>query len=414
MKKRVAIITNDTSAVGGLPTMVSFLYRTLANSNGYQPEVISLATSAFDKASAHIKSPMTWLQGARVEKGTWQGLPVTHFGVQGSELEFQRYRPRRALTEHLQNYDLLQFVVGSPPWVCVADGVKRPIVLWTATTTRADRSSQMRNGSFVRRSWSSLMMPATERCERRALQLANQTLVLSEYTRDSIISLNKNIQVALAPCGVDTTVFRPASDGKGDYILCVARLSDPRKNVRLLLDAYEQLKQKTMALPDLVLVGDLPTPEVRKHLQDRGLAGKVHLVGPKSGDELAELYRRASFFVLSSNEEGLGIVILEAMASGLPVVSTDCGGPATAIVDGVSGFLTPVGDTNRLAQAMVRLVNDAALCAQFGSAAREIAVERFSLDRAGQVFLDTYDKLLTQGVLSPDESGSNAFVSVTA
>jgi D-inositol-3-phosphate glycosyltransferase len=394
MKKRVAIITNDTSFVGGLPTMVTFLYKTLADSGRYEPHVVSLATSASDSASAQIKSPKTWFRRPQVQQVQWRNLAFTHFGIWGSELEFQRYRPRRELTQHLKEYDLLQFVVGSPPWVCVAEGVNRPIIVWTATTTRADRTSQIRKQPLLKRGWSSIMIPVTERYEKRALKLADRILVLSEYTRESVAAIAGGEKVALAPCGVDTKLFHQGAKAKDDYILCVARLSDPRKNVRLLLDAYERLQHKTPAIPDLYLIGDPPSDEIQEHLQKLGLANKVRLIGPKQSEELAELYRNAMFFVLSSNEEGLGIVILEAMASGLPVVSTDCGGPATAINNNETGFLTPIGDAGALADAMEKLLVDAALRQRMGREGRKVTEERFSLNAAGKVFLDTYDKVL--------------------
>jgi glycosyltransferase involved in cell wall biosynthesis len=413
MKKRVAIITNDTSLVGGLPTMVAFLHKTLADSGDYEPRLISLATSANDEASVQIKSPATWSNRPRVGHVARRDLGFTHFGVWGSELEFQRYRPRPELTQHLSEFDLLQFVVGSPPWVCVAEEVNRPIVLWTATTTRADRASQMRQGSIFRRGLSSIMIPVAERYEKRGLELADRILVLSEYTRKSVAAIAGSEKVALAPCGVDTKLFHPNSEtAKRDYILCVARLSDPRKNVRLLLDAYAKLRQSMTSIPDLLLVGDPPSAEIQKHLQNIGLADQVHLVGSKQSGELAELYRNALFFVLSSNEEGLAIVILEAMASGLPVVSTDCGGPATAIAEGETGFLTPVGNADALAAAMETLLADPALCECMGREGRRVAEERFSLKAAGRIFLDTYDQVLDVGPVSQTDAGRNPFVSV--
>lgn len=393
MKKRVAIITHETSLDGGLATMVTFLYRTLLNSGRYEPELISLATSASDTASLQLRSPGTWLRQPKIVDLAWHDLVFKHVGVWGSELEFQRYQPRRKLTDLLQGFDLLQFVVGSPPWVCVAENTDRPVFLWTATTTRADRASQMQKGSSLRRAWSSVMVPITERFEHRALKAAHSVFALSEYTRSAIQPVVGAEKLVLAPCGVDTDLFRPSADATGKYILCVARFSDPRKNVRLLLDAYAQLITKLEVVPDLYLIGDLPSEESRLHLQRLGLAGKVQLLGPKRGEELAEVYRNALFFVLSSNEEGLGIVILEAMASGLPVVSTACGGPATAISEGATGLLTPVGNARALADAMEALLSDPALCARMRREARTIAVERFSIAVAAQVFLDEYDDM---------------------
>jgi D-inositol-3-phosphate glycosyltransferase len=395
MKKRVALITHELSVVGGLPTMLGFLYRTLLQSGRYMPELISLPTSASDTASLRLTSPATWWARPRIEQVVREDLVIRHVGAWGSELEFQRYRPRRMLSELLRGYDLLQFVVGSPPWVCAAAHTGRPILLWTATTTRADRDSQMRDGPLVRRLWSSMMVPLAERYERRALRIADSVFALSEYTQKSVASIAGLTDVTLAPCGVDTDRFKPSAGALGNYILCVARLSDPRKNVRLLFEAYALLQKHAESTPDLYLVGDPPSPEAQSQLQSLGIADKVRLLGPKQGEELARLYCEALFFVLSSNEEGLGIVILEAMASGLPVVSTACGGPATAVSEGESGFLTPPGDTTALARAMGTLVRETSLRERMGKEGRRVAAERFSFSAAGKVFLEKYDELLS-------------------
>jgi glycosyltransferase involved in cell wall biosynthesis len=395
MKTRVALITHEMSLVGGLPTMVTFLHRVLRDSGRFEPELISLATSASDKSSLQIKSPGTWFQRPRVEEIPWHDTSFTHVGVWGSELEFQRYRPRRELLKIFKQFDLLQFVVGSPPWLCVAEGANRPTLLWTATTTRADRASRDRNGSLSRRAWSSLMVPLTEQYEKRALRAADKVFALSEYTRAAVEPIAGHDKVVLAPCGVDTELFRPTDTHDGDYILCVARFSDERKNVRLLFDAYSRLQRNLENVPDLYLIGDPPSAEAQAYLLTLGIADKVRLLGPKHGEELAELYRKASFFVLSSDEEGLGIVILEAMASGLAVVSTNCGGPATAVSEGKTGLLTPVGDAEKLASAMANLLQDSVLRKQMGSEGRRTVEGKFSMAGAGKVFLDVYDAVLS-------------------
>jgi glycosyltransferase involved in cell wall biosynthesis len=393
MKPRVALITHSLSPVGGLSTMISFLHEFLKKSSRYDIELISLATSVTDQASARFYVPSSWIFKPVIEDIRWHNERFNHAGARGSELEFQRYKPRRNLTDLLNTFDLLQFVVGSAPWVCVAEQVHKPKIVWTATTTRADRESRMNQGSAARRAWSSLMVRTTEKYERRGLLMADAVLALSEYTRESLGKLAPVKNIRLAPCGIDTSTFRPGRR-QNDYILSVARFSDARKNVRLLFEAYWQLSQRLERVPRLYLIGDPPSEKARRELDSLGLQEQVVLLGPKRGDELAQLYREANFFVLSSDEEGLGIVILEAMASGLPVVSTACGGPESAIVDGETGYLTPVGDAAALATAMERLITDKRLAEQMGARGREIAEARFSLDSAGQLFLDEYERLL--------------------
>lgn len=394
MSKRIALITHEMSSVGGLPTMVKFLYRTLLESGRYQPTLISLATSAYDKTSFQLSSPSSWLRGPLIEETMWHDLSFNHVGVWGSELEFQRYRPRRNLSAMLERCDALQFVVGSAPWARVASKSDRPILIWTATTTSADRASHLRQASMRKRAWSSLMMPITERYEESSLRSATVVFALSEYTKAVVEAKIGRDKVVLAPCGVDTDYFHPNSNHDGNYVLSVARFSDPRKNAQLLIDAFAEVDRRIPNCPALYLVGDPPNQEIQSKIGALGLTGKIRLLGPKKGKELADLYRHAKYFVLSSDEEGLAIVILEAMASGLAAISTDCGGPATAIKNGETGFLTPVGDVVTLADRMELLIIDDQMRRNFGAAGRRVAEERFSLAAAGKIFLDKYDELL--------------------
>ena len=117
MTLRVALVTHDYQLGGGVSTMTNFLYRVLRESGRFEPEIISLAHSASDSASVRLRSPATWRQGIQLLRGKCDGIPFVHFGAWFSELEFQRYRPRANLTEMLNGYDLVQFVVGAPPWM---------------------------------------------------------------------------------------------------------------------------------------------------------------------------------------------------------------------------------------------------------------------------------------------------------
>ncbi len=392
---RVALITHDLKGAGGSSTMLGFLYRVLTESGLYQPDVISLATSTSDSASVRLLKPSSWWHGPAVETREWRNIPYLHVGAVATEIEFQRYRPRAVLDRLLNEYDLIQFVVGVPAWAGVAQRVNRPVVLWTATTVLADRSSRLNAAPQPRRAWQKMMTHFARRYERLGLQTADQVLALSNYTMQSVLNLCPIDHISVAVCGVDTAVFTPGPD-RGNYILAVGRLSDARKNVRLLLQAYAQFLRECKSVPDLYLVGDLPTAAALQYVSQLGIRAHVQFLGPKHGAELAEVYRQARCFVLSSDEEGLGIVILEAMASGLPVVSTDCGGPATAIVAGETGVLTPVGDADALAQAMQSLWEQPALRRQMGQAGRQRAVERFSIEATGRIFQEKYDELIAR------------------
>jgi glycosyltransferase involved in cell wall biosynthesis len=142
------------------------------------------------------------------------------------------------------------------------------------------------------------------------------------------------------------------------------------------------------------IVGDGDQLEKLSFVIDQlGLDGSVRLLGARTQAEVRDLLVWADAFVLSSLSEGISNAVLEAMASGLAVVSTDCGGMAEVIDDGTDGLLVPVGDHRALRGALERLVDDVELRHRLGTAAAARAVADFGLDRQVQTFARAYDAL---------------------
>jgi glycosyltransferase involved in cell wall biosynthesis len=390
---RVALVTHDVAGGGGTGAMCAFLHRVLAESGRFHADVVSLATSARDAASTRLLAPRTWLAAPRVETRGWNGIPCRHVGSRFAELEPWRYRPRRVLDGILESYDLVQLVVGYPAWLTAAARVSRPRLVWTATGARPDRASRIRAAPPHRRAWIRALLGFARASERRALRLADFVFALSPYTLRGLAGQVDPARAALAYCGVDTQLFQPGASS-GRYLLSVGRLSDPRKNAALLLEAYAALVARLPDAPDLWIAGEPPTREVQATLAERGLSDRVRLLGVKPVQELAELYRGACAFVLSSDEEGLGIVLLEAMASGLAVVSTRCGGPEAVVEDGVTGVLVPVGDARALSSALATLLGSPERAVAMGRAGRERALRQFSIAATAPAFLDKYDEIL--------------------
>jgi glycosyltransferase involved in cell wall biosynthesis len=117
-------------------------------------------------------------------------------------------------------------------------------------------------------------------------------------------------------------------------------------------------------------------------------------LGQRRGHELAEIYRNAGCFALSSDQEGLAIVILEAMASGLPVVSTRCGGPEMLVQEGETGYFSAVNNAQHFAQRLECVVKDCTMQKRFGLKARDIAERHYSLTAASKPFLDAIHECL--------------------
>jgi len=123
------------------------------------------------------------------------------------------------------------------------------------------------------------------------------------------------------------------------------------------------------AVPDAryVVVGDGDDrPRLEALAKDLGVEGHVAFLGHLSEAELQERYRKADVFAMPSRQEGFGIVYLEAMSYGKPVLAAACGGATDIVSDGQTGFLVPYGDTKFIADKLIRLLTDAGLRAQMG------------------------------------------------
>jgi len=394
--RRVLLLAPYLESPGGMASVARFLHRAIESSGRYRSTVISIACSSADDASVLLSRPATWFRGVRTTTRRWDGVTVPHVGAFLADFEFRRYRPRRLLTRLLDEHDLVQVVAGTPVWALLAARTIRPVVLQVATLTTAERKSTLARGRGILGAWRRAMARITARLDLAALRHVDAVFVENRWMDELLRRRMPEGSVHFAPPGVDTRLFRPREGGPaGGPVLCVGRLADPRKNVGLLFEAYARLRREAAQAPPLLLAGSTaPSDEAWAVAAAHGIRDHVEFRGGLSDERLAELFREASMFVLSSDEEGLGLVVLEAMASGLPVVSTDCGGPSTAIEHGRSGFLVPVGDAAGLASHMRDLLDDPGLRDAIGRQARARAEAEFSYEAAGRPFLDCYDRLL--------------------
>jgi glycosyltransferase involved in cell wall biosynthesis len=171
--------------------------------------------------------------------------------------------------------------------------------------------------------------------------------------------------------GVDTEAFRPAAarrNPNGLHLLCVGRLIE-RKGQQHLLRAFAELRARCTPVPlHLTLVGTGDSEaSLRRLVAELRLADSVTLTGFVSRAEMTTIYQQADVFVLASQNEGMSIALLEAMASGLPVVVTDTGGTAELVCEGINGHIVPWADVPALAAALERLIHDAVTRERMGA-----------------------------------------------
>ena len=163
-------------------------------------------------------------------------------------------------------------------------------------------------------------------------------------------------------------------------ILCVGRLS-PAKGQMVLLNAIDILRSEGQSFR-VVLCGAGPSEaQLQQQLTQLNLGLQVELTGAMSKEAVCQLYGQADLFVLPSFAEGIPVVLMEAMASGLPCISTRIAGIPELIEHGVNGYLVAPGDAYALSDAIRSLANDAHLCDRFKQQARITLAKHFCLEK---------------------------------
>lgn len=196
--------------------------------------------------------------------------------------------------------------------------------------------------------------------------------------------------------GVDLTRFpaTPPSGARPVSLLAVGRLVE-KKGFEVLLEALTIVDRPWR----LRLVGDGPLhADLAGRVSERGLSDRVDLLGRRTHADLPALFAAADLVVVPSvidrtgDRDGLPNVVLEAMASGRPVVASDVAAIPSAVSDGVTGRLVPSRNPALLAAAITGLVDSPELRAAMGRAGRAVAVRDFALDRCTDAFCRTLEK----------------------
>ncbi len=225
------------------------------------------------------------------------------------------------------------------------------------------------------------LLAVQARWERRNVERADLVIVTSRYSA-GVAQREYGVppeRLAVVPEPIDLEVWddqfwRAARRGRtGPVVLCVARMY-PRKRIPDLLRAAGILRARIPGI-EVRIVGRGPEwAAVGRLHAELGLGNSVALLGDLTRERLAEEYVNASVFCLPSVQEGFGIVFLEAMAAGLPVVACRIAAVPEVVLDGVTGLLVEPRDPGALAEALERLITDPERARQLGQEGRRRAV----------------------------------------
>ena len=398
-RRRLALIVPNLAGSGGVQAVGRFIKNVAVRSDDVDLQLISLSESSRDPVSLRLLSPGSWFKGPSVSHGEWEGLKYSHVGAVAGELEFQRYRSRRILTRLVAQSDVVQVVCGSAAWANAVIGLGKPVSVHVATRSKAERRQRDASPRTPLALWRKAMTVVTDRMDDRALRGAEAIQVMNPWMLEYVRKLNAGREVDLRylPPGVDAERFHPAKEPRSaaePYVLCVGRLSDPRKNIGLLLDALALLPDRIRNHARVVFAGS-PAPPAAfwERAQRLGVRDRVTFVEKPEPAALLRLYQHARVFALPSDEEGFGMVLLEAMACGVSVVSTRSGGPDGIITDAEDGYLVPRGDAPALAARLEQLLTDDDLADRMGRNARLTIEQRYDERVVGRSFLEVWQRL---------------------
>ncbi|CAM5564727.1 glycosyltransferase family 4 protein [Streptomyces pilosus] len=276
-------------------------------------------------------------------------------------------------------------------------GAAAPLGLMAPALRRAGAERIVATTHGHEAGWAQL--PAARQLLRRIGESTDTITYLGEYTRSRIASAltpEAAARMVQLPPGVDEKTFHPGSGGDEvrarlgltdrPVVVCVSRLV-PRKGQDTLIRAMPAV---LAAEPDAVLliVGGGPyEQDLRRLAQDTGVAASVRFTGSVPWSELPAHYGAGDVFAMPCRTrrggldvEGLGIVYLEASATGLPVVAGDSGGAPDAVLDGETGWVVPGGDPAPTADRLTTLLADAELRRSMGERGRAWVEEKWRWD----------------------------------
>ena len=265
----------------------------------------------------------------------------------------------------------------------------RPYACWIGTALADEHEARCRGLPTARRLALAANAPVLHRLERTVLRGAARVYATTPVTRDrlaAVADLDPGA-IGVLPVPVDSSRFSPLPDDvwlaglAAPTLVFVGAASDPRKNVGLLLDAFALLRRR-LPMARLRLVGPPPAGD---------LPAGVEATGPVAS--VADHLRDAALLVLPSLQEGFGVVAAEALACGVPVLTTPSGGPEQLLRASGGGVVLDGFDPGELAEATTGLLESADTLARMRAAGREHVVREHSPERFQSLLAEAFRAL---------------------
>ncbi|MFC1794121.1 glycosyltransferase family 4 protein [Planctomycetota bacterium] len=323
-----------------------------------------------------------------------ENITIHKVGIHKKQLHFWRrieviewlikagFYYRRLLQKN--DYDLAHAFFGFPTgWLCYRNAGKLPYIISLRGSDVPGQHARLQLDYKI-------LAPAFRAIWKKASAL----VACSEGLKERALLFMPSVSIDVIPNGVELERFFPAETSEKSKVLrllTVGRLS-VTKRIEMLIDAVEILHRTASKIRLTVVGGGKIEQQLRKNVAERELSDVIKIVGRMDSGKMPEVYRNNDIFISASMQEGMSNAMLEAMASGLPIVTTRCEGLAE-LIDG-NGLIVEQDNVEEIAKAVKRLADDPELCKQMSTAARKQA-EKFDWANVAQSYIEQYRKIIT-------------------
>lgn len=309
-----------------------------------------------------------------------EGFPAIFVGCWLPELEVAYTLPSRRWNKIIHSFER-HVAVGGTSMIAhplAASGL--PYLLWCASDVAGDRRERQSHMGWMRRLLDKcLISPWLWRIEGDILRNAKgQVRGVSQAAVSNLRRRGCSTDhLAILPIPVDLDQLAPPTAPPRPGIIGFAgRFNDPRKNIGFLVTLMGLAKAQGLAF-ELHLAGAAPSPALVADVRAAGLEDCIRFSGELPRAQLMAFYRQLDIFVIPSRQEGLCVSGIEAMACGVPVVSTPCGGPADYVLEGETGLVAST--PTEMLLACQRLYQDRELRHKMSIAAESFVRRRYSI-----------------------------------
>ena len=230
--------------------------------------------------------------------------------------------------------------------------------------------------------------------ETRVMSNSDEIIVLNKFMEDYLKNESYTDKIKMVPNGIDPTDFSNKGDDK--FILYAGRF-DWNKRVDVLIKAFSMLDENYKKDFKLKIVGQGYNEKYLKNLvKSRNIVKRVEFVPWIERSKLINFMSRCSLFVLPSLFETFGIVVIEAMASGKPVIASDTPGPQDVITHGYNGFLFEKGSVEELKNYLELCLSNEDLRKKVGMNARKTIEEKYTFEKVADRYIDLFKELVEE------------------